>query len=82
MKVLFASSEATPFAVSGGLAEVAGALPKALKQRDIDVRIIMPLYGCVTQEQRENMKYLLNFDVPVAWRRQYCGIFELSLIHI
>lgn len=76
MKVLFASSEATPFAVSGGLAEVAGALPKALKQRDIDVRIIMPLYGCVTQEQRENMKYLLNFDVPVAWRRQYCGIFE------
>lgn len=76
MKVLFASSEATPFAVSGGLAEVAGALPKALKQRDIDVRIIMPLYGCVTQEQREGMKYLLNFDVPVAWRRQYCGIFE------
>ncbi len=76
MKILFASSEATPFAVSGGLAEVAGALPKALKQKDVDIRVIMPLYGCVTEEQRADFKYLYNFDVAVAWRKQYCGVFE------
>lgn len=76
MKVLLASSEATPFAVSGGLAEVAGSLSKALRKNGVDIRVILPLYGCITDEQRQDMTYLLNFDVPVAWRRQYCGIFE------
>lgn len=79
MKILFASSEATPFAVSGGLAEVAGALPKALMEKEdpeMDVRVILPLYECVTEEQRSQLTYLFNFDVPVAWRSQYCGIFE------
>ena len=45
MKILYASSEATPFAKSGGLADVAGALPKALVQDGVDARVIMPLYG-------------------------------------
>ena len=79
MKILFASSEAVPFAVSGGLAEVAGALPKALRAKGEDVRVILPLYGSVTEEQRAEMKYLLNFDVAVAWRRQYCGVFEAKV---
>ncbi len=76
MKVLFASSEAVPFAVSGGLAEVAGSLPKALVGKGVDVRVILPLYDCVTEEQRAGLTYLFNFDVSVAWRKQYCGIFE------
>lgn len=76
MKILFASSEATPFAVSGGLAEVAGALPKALVAKGHDVRVILPLYHCVTEEQRENLTFLTHFEVPVAWRKQYCGLFE------
>ena len=42
MKVLFASSEAYPFAMSGGLADVAGALPKALRKRLVGCRIVMP----------------------------------------
>ena len=44
MKLLFASSEAYPFAMSGGLADVAGALPKALRKRLVGCRIVMPLY--------------------------------------
>ncbi len=76
MKILFVSSEATPFAVSGGLAEVAGALPKALKARGEDVRVILPLYECVGDDKRQEMEYLTNYDVPVAWRRQYCGLFK------
>ncbi|HPY99922.1 MAG TPA: glycogen synthase GlgA [Clostridiales bacterium] len=76
MNVLFASSEATPFAVSGGLAEVAGALPKALVAKGVDVRVILPLYDCVTEELRKDLRFLFHFDVSVAWRKQYCGIFE------
>ncbi len=76
MKVLFASSEAYPFAKSGGLADVAGALPKALRRRLIGCRVVMPLYGSIPYELREKMQFICSITVPVAWRRQYCGIFE------
>lgn len=76
MKVLYATSEAYPFAMSGGLADVAGALPKALRRRLIGARVVMPLYECVPEELRSQMKFITSITVPVAWRRQYCGIFE------
>lgn len=76
MKVLYAASEAYPYAMSGGLADVAGALPKALRRRLIGARVVLPLYESVPAELRENMKFITSITVPVAWRRQYCGIFE------
>lgn len=76
MKVLYATSEAYPFAMSGGLADVAGALPKALRKRLIGCRVVMPLYECVSDEMRANMRFITSITVPVSWRRQYCGIFE------
>ena len=79
MKVLFASSEAYPFAMSGGLADVAGALPKALRKRFVGCRVVLPLYACVSQELREKMTFVCNITVPVAWRRQYCGVFEAHI---
>lgn len=79
MRVLFASAEAYPFAMTGGLADVAGALPKALRNRRVGCRVIMPLYGCITKEHRAEMKFLKNITVPVAWRNQYCGIFEAKV---
>lgn len=76
MKILFAASEAYPFAMSGGLADVAGALPKALRKRFVGCRVVMPLYGTVSEEMRSKMKFITHITVPVAWRRQYCGVFE------
>lgn len=76
MKVLFAVSEAKPFIASGGLGDVAGSLPQALRKRMIGCRVVMPLYSGIKQEYREQMKFLTNIVVPVAWRRQYCGVFE------
>ena len=43
MKVLFAASEALPFIASGGLADVAGYQPQALRQRLIGCRVVLPL---------------------------------------
>ena len=76
MKVLYATSEAKPFAASGGLADVAGSLPKALRVRLVGCRVVLPLYESVPQELRETMTFLTSFSVPFAWRRQYCGVFE------
>jgi starch synthase len=47
LKVLLASSEVTPFAKTGGLADVAGSLPIALEERGVDIRVILPRYACV-----------------------------------
>jgi len=79
MKVLYAASEAYPFAMSGGLADVAYALPKALRRRLVGCRIVMPLYDTISKELRDNMKFITHITVPVSWRRQYCGIFEARL---
>ena len=76
MKILYATSEAYPFAMSGGLADVAGALPKALRKRLVGCRVIMPLYETVPEELRAKMNFITSITVPVSWRRQYCGIFE------
>ena len=44
MRVLFVTAEAYPLAKSGGLADVSGALPEALKRQGVDVRILLPGY--------------------------------------
>lgn len=79
MKVLYVSSEAQPFAASGGLADVAGSLPQAMRLRLVGCRVVMPLYECVPQELRDNMHFITSLSVPVAWRRQYCGVFEAKV---
>lgn len=76
MKVLYAASEALPFMASGGLGDVAGSLPKSLRKRLIGCRVVMPLYDGIKQEFKDKMKFITHITVPVAWRRQYCGIFE------
>lgn len=76
MKVLYCTSEARPFAATGGLADVAGSLPQALRARLIGCRVVMPLYEEIPQSLRDNMKFITSLSVPVAWRRQYCGVFE------
>ncbi len=76
MKVLYAASEALPFMASGGLGDVAGSLPQALRKRLIGCRVVMPMYDGIKQELKDTMTFITSISVPVAWRRQYCGIFE------
>jgi starch synthase len=60
MKVLFVTSECAPFAKTGGLGEVIGALPKALRRHGVDVRVIMPLYAGMPWQHFEPLEGILS----------------------
>lgn len=75
-KVLFVTSEAVPFIKTGGLADVAGALPKYFDKKEYDVRVILPKYLCIPEELREKMKFESHFYLDLGWRKQYVGILS------
>ncbi len=79
MNILYAASEARPYVASGGLADVAGALPLALNAKGHDCRVVIPLYKCIGDDLRKGMTFITSITVDVAWRKQYCGIF--SAVH-
>jgi len=69
MKILIASSEVVPFSKTGGLADVAGALPYALKEADdCDVRVIAPLYK-MTKDKNFKMKKAAEINDPAIFAR-------------
>lgn len=74
MKVLFVASEAAPFVKTGGLGEVIGSLPAALRSMGVDARVIMPKYKAIPKEFRDGIKYLKHIYINLNWRNLYCGI--------
>lgn len=68
MKVLFVAAECAPFAKTGGLGDVVGALPKALRRLGIDVRVVMPLYAGLRWDDLETLEGPL--PVPVGGERR------------
>ena len=72
LKVLFVTSECSPFAKTGGLGDVVGALPKALQLRGLDVRIVMPLYAGMRWQDFEPLEGVLT--VPMWYGAAYSGI--------
>lgn len=78
MNVLFISTEAAPFAKSGGLGDVIGALPGELKKQGVDARVMLPLYKSIHDKYSNEMTYLTNYEVALSWRRQYCGVFQME----
>jgi len=81
--ILLAASEAVPFAKTGGLADVAGALPKALRALGHDVRIVMPRYYIVDREKYGLKRMEGSLGVPMgsmgeAWAAVYEGVLPGS----
>ena len=77
-KILYAGAEVMPFAATGGLGDVLGSLPAALSASgECDVRVALPLYESVSQDDRKKMKQEAVFNIRLGWREQYCGIFSL-----
>ncbi|CAM3961654.1 glycogen synthase GlgA [Paenibacillus alkaliterrae] len=79
MNILFATSEAVPLAKTGGLADVAGALPKALSKRGVDARVVLPKYEEIPAHLIGQFEQIAHFTVSFSWRNQYCGLFKAEL---
>ncbi len=78
MNILMLSSEVAPFAKSGGLGDVLGALPQNLAAQGHDVRVMLPKYGLIADKFIAEMNFELYTYVPVGWRNKYCGVFSIK----
>ncbi len=76
MKILFAASECVPFIKTGGLADVVGALAPVLAAKGHDVRVFLPKYAAISEDYVNHMRHVIDFEVELGWRKQYCGIEE------
>ena len=79
MKVLFATAEAAPFIKTGGLGDVAGALPKELVKQGVDIRVVLPFYSQIDTKYKEMAEDLVYFYMHVGLKWVYCGIKTLEL---
>ena len=79
LKILFLSPEVVPFAKSGGLADVAGSLPKALKRLGVDIRIAMPYYRIIRESGFESRLIIKDLEVPLGRESLKTDIFKSSL---
>ena len=76
-RVLLASAEVNPFSQTGGLGEVASSLPIAVNASgEATMAVVTPLYECVKEEYRKDFEFICHINVPVAWRREYAGLFR------
>lgn len=77
-KILFAASEGNPFIKTGGLADVVGALPKYIDKSLYEISIIMPLYQCIPQKFRKQMKEVTHFYEDMPREREYIGLYKMK----
>lgn len=79
MRTLFVAAECAPFFKTGGLGDVAGALPKALKEKGTEIKVVLPYFTKIADQYKEQIQDLFSYEVNVGWRKQYCGVKYLSL---
>src|SRR4051794_20126329 len=79
LKVLFVAAEVAPFAKVGGLADVAGALPKSLRALGQDVRVIMPLYKQIDRARYDITDALGGAQFPVLGSEQLAGLAQTTI---
>ncbi len=76
LKVLIVASEASPFAKSGGLGDVIGSLPKALKDKKVDVRVVIPKYKTIKDELIFDIKKEADFEIDLDFKKYGCSVFS------
>ena len=79
MKVLYVTSEMVPLASTGGLGDVSGSLPGALRRLGHDVRVIMPLYKTIKESYASQLQFVRWSIIRLGWRTMYSGLFQMEV---
>jgi starch synthase len=80
MKILYVTSEASPYAASGGLGDVMGALPKAISDEDDNIKaeVILPLYNSMKSSYRESLEKVIDISFMLSWRSTGAAIYKIE----
>lgn len=80
MKILYVTSEANPYAASGGLGDVLGALPITVAEDNPDtcVEVIMPLYGSMKDEHRKKLVKVKDITFKYSWRDSGASVYKIQ----
>ena len=79
MKIVFAASEAAPFIKTGGLGDVAQALPAALADyAGNEILLFLPYYASIKQNPAIAVEEVAVFETPLSWRKCYTGLLRLK----
>ena len=79
MKILYVGSEALPFISTGGLADVLGSLPAAVRRatdNNADVRVVIPMFPKIKENMDDTFELVSEGEVYLSWRKLYCGIWK------
>ena len=79
MKIILASSEVVPFAKTGGLADVCGALPRELEKLGHEVNVFMPFYQCVKQDRFDIQSTGHKLEIPVGNHVEEGQLFKTQM---
>ena len=80
-RIFYVSSEVTPYAASGGLGDVLGALPRAVRRiagRGVEIGVFMPLYATIEEKYKKKMREVSRGEFSLAWRRIGYSVWSLS----
>ncbi|MFH1822280.1 MAG: glycogen/starch synthase [Patescibacteria group bacterium] len=79
LKILMVSAEIAPFAKVGGLADIVGSLPLALKKLGCEVRIVMPMYGSINKKKFKLKKIFSSIEILSAGKRVKVNLWQAML---
>ena len=80
MKILYMASEAAPFAASGGLGDVMGALPATIaRTTEHKVGVILPLYASMKPQYREKLSHLTDISFNLSWRSTGASVYTCTV---
>ncbi len=77
--VLLAAAECAPLSKTGGLADMAGGLPRALADQGFETRVITPYHRCVKEKYADRVQHMAHIYVDLGWRHEYAGLEKLEL---
>ena len=77
MKIMFVAAEGAPFAKTGGLGDVIGALPKSLVKNGNEVAVVLPYYDVVDAKFGDQVEDVMYFYTELGWRRVYVGVKKI-----